>query len=164
MPDSLVPCEVASEDVHLWLVFDDENSGDLLRPVPGTNGRDQADDQDRKQIPASFWHNPAPQHAAIIAERPEAIQLRDRLRGQALDQEHLLVAVQADVKPSASSDYREAFASVHNSYFVGTGAFTSSLLSEELADGVQTVSGIVQQTEDGSWTVGSISVGVDGRT
>ena len=169
MPDSpLYRVKLAGENVHLWLVFDEEHEAEILLDQSDERTDEiRAMTKDGKEIPGivlDAMRDRNERAAVIIAERPEATQLRDRLRGQALDQEDLLVAVQADVKPSASSDYREAFASVHNSYFVGTGAFASSLLSEELADGVQTVSGVVQRTENGTWTVGGMAVGVDGRT
>jgi hypothetical protein len=170
MPDSpLYRVKLATEDVHLWLVFDEQNeAGILLDQSKERTTEIRAMSRQGKEIPSivlSSLQNRNERAAAIIAEHPEAIGLREELRGQALSQEKLLVAVQSDVKPSAAADYREAFASVHNSYLLGTGDFAAALLSEDLADGVQAVSGVVARTEDGSgWTVGGIAVGVDSRT
>jgi hypothetical protein len=169
MPDSpLYRVKLATEDVHLWLVFDDENEADILLDQSRERTTEiRAMSRDGKEIPAvvlEALRNRTERAAAIIGEHPEAVELREELRGQALVQENLLVAVQSDVKPSANTDYREAFASVHNSYLLGTGTFASALLSEDLADGVQEVSGAIERSEDGSWTVGGIAVGVDGRT
>ena len=169
MPDSpLYRVKLASEDVHLWLVFDEQNEAEILLDQSKERTTEiRAMSRQGKEIPGvvlSALQNRNERAAAIISEHPEAISLREELRGQALSQETLLVAVQSDVKSSATTDYREAFASVHNSYLLGTGAFASALLSEDLADGVQAVSGMVARTEDGSWTVGGIAVGVDSRT
>lgn len=169
MPDSpLYRVKLASEDVHLWLVFDEQNEANILLDQSKERTTEiRAMSRQGKEIPGvvlSALQNRNERAAAIIADHPEAISLREELRGQALAQENLLVAVQPDVKPSAGSDYREAFASVHNSYLLGTGTFASALHSEDLADGVQAVSGVVARTEDGSWTVGGIAVGVDSRT
>jgi hypothetical protein len=149
-------------------VFDEENEAEILLDQSGERTTEiRAMSRQGKEIPGvvlSALQDRNERAAAIISEHPEAIRLRDELRGQALTQESLLVAVQSDVKPSAATDYRGAFASVHNSYLLGTGTFAKALLSEDLADGVQAVSGVVARTEDGSWTVGGITVGVDGRT
>jgi len=167
MPDSpLYRVKLASEDVHLWLVFDEQNEAEILLDQSKERTTEiRAMSRQGKEIPGvvlSALQNRNERAAAIIAEHPEAISLREELRGQALSQENLLVAVQSGVKASAAADYREAFASVHNSYLLGTGDFASALLSEDLADGVQSVSGVVARTEDGSgWTVGGIAVGVD---
>ncbi len=168
MPDSpLYRVKLATEDIHLWLVFDEEHEAELLLDQSKERSNEiRAMSRQGKEIPGivlEALHNRTERAAAIIAERPDAIGLRDELRAQALGQEKLLVAVQSDVDPSASQDYREAFATVHNSYLLGTGTFATALLSEDLADGVQTVSGVVSLTEAG-WTVGGIAVGVDGRT
>ena len=169
MPDSpLYRVKLASEDVHLWFVFDEQHEAEIL--LEQSNERTEeirAMSRDGKEIPGivlDALHDRNERAAAIISEQPNALELRDRLRGQALVQEDLLVAVQTDVDDSAGSDYREAFASVHNSYLLGTGTFATALLSEDLADGVQSVSGTVHQTEEGDWTVGGILVGVDTRT
>jgi hypothetical protein len=169
MPDSpLYRFKLVTEDVHLMLVFDEQSEAEILLEQSQERTREIRHMVARgKTVPASVLsslENRNDRAASIIEDSPEAFELRDRLKGQALIQEDLLVAVQPDVSSSDQDDYHDAIVAVHNSYFVGADDPGQALLSEELSNGVISVAGVVSVLEDGTVMVGGVEVDIDART
>jgi hypothetical protein len=169
LPDSpLYRVKLATEEAHLWFVFDERHEAEILLDQSDERTREiRAMVAKRKDVPAvvlSALEDRTDRAAAIISENPEAFELRDRLKGQALVQEDLLVAIQPDVGSSTQDDYHDTFAAVHNSFFVGSDDPGQELLAEELSNGVISVAGVVSVLEDGTVTVGGVEVDIDERT
>ena len=168
LPDSpLYRVKLATENVHLWFVFDERHEAEILLDQSAER-TDEIREMvaRRKEVPGivlSALQDRNERAAEILVEHPEATTLRNALRDQSLDQERLLVRISAEIKDSASDDYTEALASVHNTYFVGASSFARALLPEDVAGGVVTVSG-VPELFDGKWTLGGVPFGADART
>jgi hypothetical protein len=168
LPDSpLYRVKLATENVHLWFVFDERHEAEILLD----QSAERTDEiremvSRRKEVPGivlSALQDRNERAAEILVEHPEATTLRNALRDRSLDQERLLVRIAAEIKDSASGDYAEALASIHNTYFVGASSFARALLPEDVAGGVLAISG-VPKLVDGKWTLGGVPLGADART
>jgi len=169
LPDSpLYRVKLATEDVHLWLVFDEQHEAEILLDQSAERTAEIRElVQKRQEVPGivlSALQDRNERAAAIVVANPDAFKLRDRLKSQALDQEHLLVSILPDVKESAGDDYSEALAAVHNTYWVGSESFYTPLLPEDIGGGVLKISGVPELGEGGRWTLGGVPVGIDQRT
>jgi hypothetical protein len=167
LPDSpLYRVKLASEDARLWFVFDDKREAEILLDQSNERTREIREMVAKgKEVPAvvlSALEDRNERASAIISENRDAASLVEELKSQAQQQEMLLVRISTEVERSATDDYADTLAAVHNARFTGAVSFTR-LLSEDVAGGVLTVSGVAEQVE-GQWTLGGVPVGIDQRT
>ncbi|MCH7810125.1 MAG: hypothetical protein IH863_06060 [Chloroflexi bacterium] len=170
MPDSpLYRVKLATEDIHLWFVFDERHEAEIL-----LDQSDQRIDEIRgmvsqgKAIPENVLgalDNRNQRAVSILQDRPEETGLRARILIQAQEQEDLLVALWQQVSDDARDEYTEAVASLHN-VRLGGGAGTAlvAVQPEDLLGGIQSISGQVQALDDGRWSIGGVVVNIDDRT
>ncbi len=170
LPDSpLYRVKLASEDVRLWFVFDDTRRAEILL--------DQSDQRMQEiftlvrrgdQVPEAALSDMADRNSravGIMADNPEETTLRARVLTQAQEQEELLIALWPEVPDSATPEYAEAVAQLHNTRLSsGTGTTAAVLNPEDLAGGILDISGQAEQIEDGVWIIGGVEVRVDDRT
>jgi hypothetical protein len=168
LPDSpLYRVKLASEDVRLWLVFDDLDKATMLL--------DQADER-AEEIKAllerdksvggnvlSALRNRTERASRIIENRPQETTLRLRLLDQSETQENLLLALWDSVPESGQDELAEAVALLHSTRLENTGAM-ASIEPGFLAGGVLDISGLVQHETGSIWTVGGVEIRVDERT
>lgn len=170
MPDSpLYRVKLATEDIHLWFVFDEKHEAEIL-----LDQSNQRVDEIRgmvsqgKAIPENVLgalDNRNRRAVSILQDRPEETGLRARILIQAQEQEDLLVALWQQVSDDARDEYTEAVASLHN-VRLGGGAGTAlvAVQPEDLLGGILSISGQVQALDDGTWSIGGVVVNVDERT
>lgn len=170
MPDSpLYRVKLATEDIHLWFVFDETHEAEIL-----LDQSDQRIDEIRsmvsqgKAIPENVLGalgNRNQRAVSILQDRPEETGLRARILVQAEEQEDLLVALWQQVSDDARDEYTEAVASLHNVRLGGgAGAALVAVQPEDLLGGILSISGQVQALEDGRWSIGGVVVNIDERT
>ena len=170
MPDSpLYRVKLATEDIHLWFVFDEKHEAEIL-----LDQSDQRVDEIRgmvsqgKAIPENVLgalDDRNRRAAAILQDRPEETGLRARILTQAQEQEDLLLALWQQVSDDARDEYTEAVASLHNVRLGGgAGAALVAVQPEDLSGGILSISGQVQALGDGRWSIGGVAVNIDERT
>jgi hypothetical protein len=166
--DRLYPVKLFTEDVHVWLTFDDSNRADLLL--------DQSDERMQEIATLVSRDEPIPENVlsalrnrnedaqSIIEDRPEQTVLLDRSRRQAESQERILVALWEQIDGAARNEYTSAVAQIHNSRLGGNNATAAVLRPEDLEGGIRTITGTVDAIGDGVWSVGGYEIRVDART
>ena len=170
MPDSqLYRVKLASEDIHLWFVFDEKHEAEIL-----LDQSNQRIDEIRnmvsrgKIIPENVLaalDDRNQRAVSILRDRPEETGLRARILIQAEEQEDLLVALWQQVSDDARDEYTKVVASLHNVRLGGgSGTALVAVQPEDLLGGIQTISGQVQALGDGRWSIGGVEVYIDGRT
>ncbi len=168
LPDSpLYRFKLATEDVHLWFIFDDSSKADVLLDQSG--GRvDEIKEMLRqgKTVPGnvlSVLQDRNERAAGILEQHPDETALRARILSQSQSQEELLIAVWPEVAASARGEYTQTLAQVHNIRLQGSGAAVS-IRPEELSGGVLNIAGEVESIGDGLWLVGGVEMRIDDRT
>jgi len=168
LPDSpLYRVKLWTEDARLWFVFDDSHEAEIL--LDQSNQRVEeitAMVQKNKDIPAnvlSALYDRNQRAAAILADRPQELALKARLRDQSAAQEDLLLALWENVPESARDEYAKAVALVHNTRLQGGGAVVS-ITPQDLAGGIRHIEGSVSPVAEGIWNVGGLDVRIDDRT
>ncbi|HUF54293.1 MAG TPA: DUF5666 domain-containing protein [Dehalococcoidia bacterium] len=169
-PDSpLYSVKLQTEDIRLWLVFDDTREAEILL--------DQSDQRIEEIRELVSQGKPVSQNvlsalddrnrraAAILQDKPKETALRARVLTQAELQEQLLVALYEQIEEGARDTYTVAVARLHNTRLSGgTGDALVSVRPEDLLGGILDVSGLAQQLDDGTWLIGGMEVKVDERT
>jgi len=170
MPDSpLYRVKLATEDIHLWFVFDEKHEAEIL-----LDQSNQRVDEIRsmvsqgKAIPENVLgalDNRNRRAVSILQDRPAETGLRARILTQAEEQEDLLVALWQQVSDDARDEYTEAVASLHNVRLGGGGgAALVEVQPGDLQNGIFSISGQVQALGDGTWSIGGVAVNIDDRT
>lgn len=166
--ETLYPVKLFTEDVRVWVTFDDSSRADLLL--------DQSDERMHEIATLVSHGDPIPENVlsalkdrnedalAIIDDHPEETVLLDRARRQAESQERILVALWDQIDGDARNEYTRAVAQVHNSRLGGGADAAAVLHPEDLAGGIQTITGTIDAIDDGIWTIGGYEIRVDGRT
>lgn len=166
--DRLYPVKLLGEDVHVWLTFDETRKAEILL--------DQSDQRMEEintlvshgeMIPEnvlSALENRNSRAISILEDRPEETVLWSRALTQAGEQERILLNLWDNVESDARVEYTKAVADVHNTQLLGTEAAVAAIDPEDLAGGIRTISGTVESTESGEWTVGGVAIRVDSRT
>lgn len=166
--ETLYPVKLFTEDVHVWLTFDETTKADVLL--------DQSDER-MHEIAALVSHSEdIPENVLsalqdrneraidILDDRPQETVLWDRARKQAESQERILIALWDQVEDDARTEYTQVVADIHNTRSGGAGAAVALIQPEDLAGGIRTISGAVEEIEPGFWAVGGVRIRVDGRT
>jgi len=168
LPDSpLYRVKLATEDVRLWLVFDDVHKAEIL--LDQSNERmDEILEMNRqdKQVPAnvlSALRNRNQRAANIVAAHSDETALKTSLVQQAEAQEANLILLYPQVSESDRTPYNEALAATHNARLPADQA-VAAIHPEELSDGVQHISGIAENVNGNVWSVGGLEVRVDQTT
>ncbi|MEE8369145.1 MAG: DUF5666 domain-containing protein, partial [Dehalococcoidia bacterium] len=168
LPDSpLYRIKLATEDVRLWVVFDDSHRAELLLDQSDERTREIVEMiQQGKAIPVNVLSALEDRHdraARILQDEPPEAPLVARLLQQSEAQEELLLALRDVVSPSAAGEYRQVIANLHNTRLAGAGAQVT-LAPEDLFGGVIDISGPVEVGSDGVWQIGGFAVRIDERT
>jgi hypothetical protein len=162
--DTLYPVKLFTEDVQVWLTFDDSSKADRLL--------DQSDERmdeigallsNGDRIPENVLatlQNRNERAFSILEDHPEESVLWARALAQADSQERILVDLWSVVEDHARVEYAEAVADVHNLQLPGEGAAVLESRPEDLQGGITEISGTVEVGEDGSWTVGNYKITV----
>jgi len=168
LPDSpLYRVKLATEDVRLWVVFDDVHKAEIL--IDQSNERMneilEMNRQD-KAVPSnvlSALRSRNERAADILAEHQDETGLTTTLVQQAEAQEGNLVLLFNQVSKTAYTPYTEALAATHNARLPG-GQGAAGIHPEELSDGVQHISGVAEKVNENLWNVGGLEVRVDQTT
>jgi hypothetical protein len=166
--DTLYGVKLFTEDVQVWITFDDTSKADMLL--------DQSDER-MQEITTLISHGdliPENVLTAIQDRNERALDILEthqdestlwsRALLQAESQERVLLALWDHVEDGARVEYTQAVADIHNARVGGTGAAVAVLRPEDLAGGVTSVSGSIEEIEPGVWSVGGVRVRVDERT
>ena len=168
LPDSpLYRVKLATEDVHVWLTFDETDKAGVLLD----QSNERADEmlamvQKGKPVPSNVLtvlQNRNQRAADIVAARPQETGLRARLLAQAESQESLLIGLWPEVADTARLDYTEAVAGLHNTRLQGGEALVG-ISPDDLSGGVLSISGQAELVGAGVWRVGGVELKVDERT
>ena len=166
--DTLYPVKLFTEDVHVWLTFDDTSRANLLLDQSAERMQEIATLVSRGDtVPdnvLSALRNRNQDAQAIIVDHPEQTVLLDRSRRQAESQERTLVALWEQIDGAARNEYTSAVAQIHNSRLGGQDARATVLQPEDLEGGIGTITGKVDAVGDGVWSVGGYEIRVDART
>lgn len=168
LPDSpLYRVKLWTEDARLWFVFDDSHEAGILLDQSNERVAEiTAMVQKNKDIPAnvlSALHDRNQRAAAILADQPQELALKARLRDQSAAQEDLLLALWENVAESARDEYARTVALVHNTRLQGGGAAVS-ITPQDLAGGIRHIEGAASPVAEGIWNVGGLEVRIDDRT
>lgn len=168
LPDSpLYRVKLATEDARLWFVFDETQEAEILL--------DQSDErtdeitemvEQGKEVPSNVLSalSDRNERAAGIIVADPSTELLGAMLLQYESQERLLVEVWGSVEDGALDEYREAVAITHNTRLQGSGDFVAAIEPEDLAGGVQRVSGPAQPVSDGVWSINGFKVSIDETT
>ncbi|MCH8815415.1 MAG: hypothetical protein IH957_10040 [Chloroflexi bacterium] len=173
LPDSpLYRVKLFTEDVRLWLVFDDTHEAEIL--MDQSNERMEeifATVRNGDSIPSnvlSALENRNARAANIITNLEAAgeadASLVGRLFSLSVRQETALLSLWNEVSDSARDEYTEVVVLAHNTRLRNATDFVA-LLPEDLLGGIIEVSqGEVEITSDGGWRIGGLEVQIDERT
>ena len=168
LPDSpLYRVKLATEDVRLWLMFDDSAKAEILL--------DQSDERTKEIVELIQQGKPVPANVlvalrdrnsrvnSILQDRPQETVLQARMLQQSAAQEQLLLNLWNEVSNSARDEYGETVATLHNT-LLRTSGTVLAIGAEDLAGGVLNISGQAEPATDGVWLVGGVEVRIDERT
>lgn len=166
--ETLYPVKLFTEDVHVWVTFDDSSKADILL--------DQSDERMDEVETLVSRGDRIPENVlsalkdrnedalAILEDHPEETVLWDRALKQSESQERVLIDLWDVVQPEARVEYTEVVADIHNTRLRGIDAAVKEIQPEDLAGGIRTITGTVEAADDGVWTVGGYEINVDERT
>ena len=164
---SLYRVKLITEDVRLWVAFDDSERAEIL-----LNQSDERTEEIKeliqrgKPVPGSVLaalRDRNSRAAGILKDRPQEAALLARMLQQSAAQEEMLVTLWDQVAASAHDEYSQAVATLHNTRLRSSGA-VDALTQEDLAGGVLNVSGTAELVSEGVWRVGGVEVSIDERT
>ena len=168
LPDSpLYHVKLATEEVRLWLIFDDVHKAEIL--LDQSNERtDEIMETVRsgKPVPGNVLTALRERNARavrILEDHPDELALLARAREQSAAQEDLLLALWGDLSKSARGDYAEAVATLHNAQLRTTGR-PGSVAPDDLAAGVINIAGLAEPAAGGLWLFGGVEVRLESGT
>ena len=167
LPDSpLYRVKLFTEDVRVWLAFDDSRKAELL-----LNQSNERTDEIMSMLHAgkpisgnvlSALRERNAQAVRILEDHPDKA-LEARAREQSAQQEGLLLVLWGDIAESARDDYAEAVATLHN-VEPRTKHTSGAVRPDDLAAGVIHISGSAELVAEGVWLLGGVEVRIDLRT
>ena len=169
LPDStLYRVKLATEDVQLWLVFDETHEAEIL--IDQSRERTEEIESmlgQSKLISSnvlSALRDRNERSAVILAKHPEKADLLANLLLVTEDQENLLISHWIDIEDSARGRYNEAVVTVHNIRLQQGSAGLVSIRADELSEGIQVYEGLAEQIGENLWSVGGFEVRIDEGT
>jgi len=169
MPDDrLYALKLATEDARLWFAFDDGDRADILLNQADTRLNEMSNQVEEGRpvgdnVMAALRHRM--DRAGDIIDEPDAApDLVARASELSARQEEMLISIQGQVAFQAAPEYGRTLAVVHDVRLTLSNPSAAPSDPLVLANGVGRVIGRVEQSEDGSWTVGGVSVLVDRGT
>jgi hypothetical protein len=165
----LYAVKLASDDVRLWIVFDESQKADILLGQSDSRMDDILEMVgDGKSVPENAiadMHSRNRRAAEIMLENPNNVDLRTDVLAQAQRQEDVLVALWPEVGTSTTASYTRAVAQLHNTRLDGgSGGALVAVRPEDLAGGIVDISGQATEISDGVWDVGGVEISIDDRT
>jgi len=169
LPDSpLYRVKLATEDVHLWLVFDEAHEAEILIDQSSERTEEIESMLGQSKLISSnvlsALRDRNERSAAILARHPEKADLLANLLSETEDQENLLISHWIDIEDSARGKYNEAVVTVHNIRLQQGSAGLVSIRPDELSDGIQVYEGLAEQIGENLWSVGGVEVRIDEGT
>jgi len=159
--------KLVTEDVRLWVVFDDSERAEILLNQSDERTKEIKELIQRGEpVPGSVLaalRDRNSRAAGILKDRPQEAALLARMLQQSAAQEEMLLTLWDQVADSARDEYGQAVATLHNTRLRSSGA-VRAIKIEDLAGGVLNVSGTAEPVSGGVWRVGGVEVGIDERT
>ena len=169
MPDDrLYALKLATEEARLWFAFDEGDRADILLNQTDTRLKEMSNQVEEGRpvgdnVLAALRHR-MDRAGDIIDKSDAAPDLVARASELSARQEEVLISIQGQVAFQAAPEYGRTLAVVHDVRLALRSPSAAPSDPMVLAGGVGRVTGRVEQSEDGSWTVGGVPVLVDRRT
>jgi hypothetical protein len=169
MPDDrLYAVKLATEDARLWFAFDENDRADILLGQADTRLEEIGKQVEQGQpvgdnVLAALRHR-MDRAGGIVDKSDAPPDLTARASELSARQEEVLISIQGQVSFKAAPEYGRTLAVVHDVRLTLSNPSAAPSDPLVLANGVGRVIGRVEQSEDGSWTVGGVPVLVDRGT